>query len=209
MLGSDENIERELRGLAADSERSPTVRELRAARLGGLYEHLRSAESFSELRRLGHIREAGLKGQGFEPELRRGRQALRLFAVERHDDNALIIYTDGSSLARPRRGGYAYRLVSVDPGGAEVIHDFNGPGFLGATNNEMELLACVEALKHITGRHSPVARESYDKVVIYTDSMYVHDGVPRAATVWPSVPIQGVMVRRASVMGPVGRGALG
>jgi len=42
MLWSDEKIEHELRGLAAVRQRFPTIRELRAAGLGSLYEHLRS-----------------------------------------------------------------------------------------------------------------------------------------------------------------------
>lgn len=76
-------------------------------------------------------------------------------------------------------------MVTVDSAGAELTYDYSGPGFLGATNNEMELLACVEALKHLAGRRPPVSRDAYDKVVVYTDSMYVYDGVPRAASVWP------------------------
>ena len=28
----------------------------------------------------------------------------------------------------------------------------SGPGFVGATNDEMELLACVETLKRLAGR---------------------------------------------------------
>jgi ribonuclease HI len=50
--------------------------------------------------------------------------------------NALIIYTDGSSRPRPRRGGYAYVLLSEDESGEELLHEYSAPGFLGATNNE-------------------------------------------------------------------------
>jgi ribonuclease HI len=105
--------------------------------------------------------------------------------VEQHDDDALVIYTDGSCLSRPRRGGYAFRLVAVDDAGEEVTHDYNPPGRAGATNNEMELLACVEALKLVTGRWSPVSRDSYRKIVVYTDSLYVHHNVYNAEVVWP------------------------
>ncbi len=105
--------------------------------------------------------------------------------MERHDDNALVIYTDGSCLPRPRRGGYAFRLVTVGDDGHEVVQDFNPPGFVGATNNEMELMACVEALKLVGGRRSPVPRSSYEKVVLYTDSRYVHENVFQAECVWP------------------------
>jgi ribonuclease HI len=106
--------------------------------------------------------------------------------VERHDDKALIIYTDGSCLAKPRRGGYAYRLVAIDPEGHEVIEDYSFPGFLGATNNQMELMACAEALKHVAGRRPPIPRDWYEKVVIYTDSTYVLDGVYPAEIAWPT-----------------------
>jgi ribonuclease HI len=105
--------------------------------------------------------------------------------VERHDENALIIYTDGSCLQRPRRGGYAFRFVTVDDDGHEVVEDFNPPGFVSATNNEMELMACVEALRLLGGRHSPIPRRSYEKIVVYTDSRYVHENVYQAECVWP------------------------
>jgi YD repeat-containing protein len=80
--------------------------------------------------------------------------------VEYHDDNALVIYTDGSSLQRPRRGGYAYRLVTVDETGEEMTYDYHEPGYLQATNNEMELVACIEALKRYQayGRQCLAAR---------------------------------------------------
>jgi ribonuclease HI len=106
--------------------------------------------------------------------------------VEQHDDDALVIYTDGSCLSRPRRGGYAFRLVTVGDSGEEVTTDYNPPGRVGATNNEMELIACVEALKLVSGRHSPISRDSYRKIVIYTDSIYVHDNVYNAEAVWPA-----------------------
>ena len=57
--------------------------------------------------------------------------------MERHDDNALIVYTDGSCKQRPRRGGYAFSLV-IAAGEEDEIYDYNPPGVLGATNNEME-----------------------------------------------------------------------
>jgi len=105
--------------------------------------------------------------------------------VERHDDNALIIYSDGSCLPRPRRGGYAFRLITVGEDGHERCEDFNPPGLVGATNNQMELMACVEALRLVGGRRSPVPRSTFQKVVVYTDSRYVHENVYSAECVWP------------------------
>jgi ribonuclease HI len=66
-----------------------------------------------------------------------------------------------------------------------MVQDFNPAGFVGTTNNEMELMACVEALKLVGGRRSPVPRSSYEKVVLYTDSRYVHENVSQAECVWP------------------------
>jgi ribonuclease HI len=106
--------------------------------------------------------------------------------LERHDDNALIIYTDGSCLQRPRRGGFAYRLVTVDDAGRELTFDFSPPGHENATNNEMELMACIEALTHVLSPRAPVDRNSYEKIVIYTDSTYVLDGIYQAEFVWPT-----------------------
>ena len=37
----------------------------------------------------------------------KSRSSDQAMAVELHDDNALVIYTDGSCLQKPRRGGYA------------------------------------------------------------------------------------------------------
>lgn len=105
--------------------------------------------------------------------------------MEIHDDNALIIYTDGSCKNKPRRGGYAFILVSVDDAGEEVTHERNPPGVLGATNNEMELTACIEALRLVTGRHCPVPEASYEKIVIFTDSTYLLEGVALAEGPWP------------------------
>lgn len=105
--------------------------------------------------------------------------------MERHDDNALIIYTDGSCLNTPRRGGCAYRFVWADATGNECIEDVSGPGLLGATISYMELLACIEALKEITAGKGPVPRWEYEKVVIYSDSQYVVDNLDNAKWSWP------------------------
>src|SRR5674476_981925 len=61
-------------------------------------------------------------------------------------ENALNIYTDGSSFSSPRTGGIGMRLVLVDTCGRERVHDFCPPGYKGATNNQMELKACIMAL---------------------------------------------------------------
>jgi ribonuclease HI len=105
--------------------------------------------------------------------------------LEQHDENALIIYTDGSSKPKPRRGGYAYRLLWTGANGEEERFDDNPPGRLGATNNEMELTAVIEALRRVTGSLSPVPKSAYAKIVIYPDALYVVDHVYAAEHSWP------------------------
>ena len=101
------------------------------------------------------------------------------------DENAVNIFTDGSSLPAPRRGGVGIVIVVVGADGHEMVHD-GGPvlGRPGGTNQEMELLACVEALRLVGGRRSPVDVRSFTKVVIHTDSMYITENYPRARLSW-------------------------
>jgi ribonuclease HI len=101
------------------------------------------------------------------------------------DDLALNIFTDGSSFSEPRTGGIGIRIITFDDDGHEVPHDYLLPGYQHATNQEMELKACIEALRIISGRRSPVDVKDYTKVVIHTDSQYVVDHWYNAFTSWP------------------------
>ena len=99
-----------------------------------------------------------------------------------YDHNALNIYTDGSSLPTPRRGGCGIRFVFPEfLGEDEIIKDFCSIGYKGATNNQMELEACIYALNEVI-KHKELKRIS--RVVIHTDSMYVQDGYKSALFVW-------------------------
>ena len=62
------------------------------------------------------------------------------------DENALNIYTDGSSFSSPRRGGIGIIFVFPDYLNKEE-KEFAPEGYVGATNNEMELKACIVAKK--------------------------------------------------------------
>ena len=97
------------------------------------------------------------------------------------DENALNIYTDGSSFSGPRRGGIGIRYVTVDEQGDEVIDDLELPGYSGANSIQMELYACTVALKEAMR-----SRLTYGvrRVIIYTDCQYVRDGYPRARFEW-------------------------
>jgi len=98
------------------------------------------------------------------------------------DEETLNIYTDGSSLPHPRRGGIGVRFVFVDSNGDEEFYDFDFPGYKGGTSNEMELLACITGLKEAPG-HS--AYNKYEKIAVYTDSQYVRDHLKDAIYTWP------------------------
>ena len=76
------------------------------------------------------------------------------------DEDALNIYTDGSSLPRPRRGGIGVRFVYADDNGEEIYEDFAYPGHMGATSNQMELLACI------TGLEESISHSAFSKYTI-------------------------------------------
>lgn len=102
------------------------------------------------------------------------------------DENALNIFTDGSSYGAPRRGGYAFRIVTVGDDGHPIVHDEQPYGYAGGTNQEMELMAAIAALNYITGRRSPYDVRHFSKVVVYTDSLYVKNNVESALYRWPT-----------------------
>lgn len=80
------------------------------------------------------------------------------------------LYTDGSCLGNPGRGGWA----------AIAVNDENNPDFKVAggdthtTNNIMELTAVIRGLERYGG----------GSVVVYTDSKYVMDGITKWINGW-------------------------
>lgn len=106
--------------------------------------------------------------------------------MEYRDETALNIYTDGSSLPNPRRGGVGIVFLEVDEDGHEHPHDYFLQGYLGATNNQMELMAPTLALKAVDRGQSPVDWRAYRKIVIWTDSSYVTENIVNATHRWPS-----------------------
>ena len=75
------------------------------------------------------------------------------------------IYTDGSCLGNPGKGGWA--AIIINNGKKTEIKGSKND----TTNNQMELLAPIKALKEIP---------KGSKVQIFTDSKYVKSGI----TVW-------------------------
>ena len=72
------------------------------------------------------------------------------------------IYTDGSCLENPGNGGWA--AIIIDDGKKTIIKGSKK----NTTNNQMELLAPIQALKKIP---------KSSKVQIFTDSKYVKSGI--------------------------------
>ena len=97
-------------------------------------------------------------------------------------ESSLHIYTDGSSLPSPRRGGIGIRFLLIDSEGREEIIDSRHAGYKGATNNQMELQACIEALEEARDRG---LASSIGKIVVHTDSQYVAENVKQAIFTWP------------------------
>lgn len=92
-------------------------------------------------------------------------------------DNFLVIYTDGSSAPNPRRGGAGFRMIFPDGS----FKDFLPYGYSGATNNEMELQACILALREVLKLESI---KGANGVLVYTDSQYVVSCHTKAMFVW-------------------------
>lgn len=82
------------------------------------------------------------------------------------DSNSILtIYTDGGSSGNPGPGGYGAVILS---GGERS--EFSA-GFRLTTNNRMELMGVIVALKNIPRRDLPIR--------IYTDSSYVVNGITK------------------------------
>jgi ribonuclease HI len=80
-------------------------------------------------------------------------------------EKQLIIYTDGAARGNPGRGGYGVILMW----GSKQKE--LSAGYRLTTNNRMELMAVIVALKALT-------KEGLD-ILIYTDSQYVLNSVEK------------------------------
>ena len=79
------------------------------------------------------------------------------------------IYTDGSCLSNPGNGGWA-AIINIDG----EIKKISG-NEKNTTNNRMELMAPINALKYIN---------SEDPIEIFTDSKYVKNGITEWINTW-------------------------
>jgi len=97
-------------------------------------------------------------------------------------DGALNIYTDGSSYSSPRTGGVGILFIRVDDQGNELRDELALPGYRRATNNQMELLAPILALREVKQRDLAAGLQ---RIVVHTDSMYLCENYKRAMFEWP------------------------
>tara|TARA_B100001057_G_scaffold458330_1_gene507466 strand:+ start:111 stop:533 length:423 start_codon:yes stop_codon:yes gene_type:complete len=81
----------------------------------------------------------------------------------------LKIYTDGACSGNPGKGGWA--AIILDEKGQSNISG----GESNTTNNRMELMAPIMALKKI---------KTKSEIIIYTDSRYVKDGITEWIKKW-------------------------
>ncbi len=91
-------------------------------------------------------------------------------------NSKIEIYTDGSSLGNPGRGGWGVVVVQ----NKKIVKDFGG--FVKeTTNNRMELTAVIEALKFFSTQPNLLKNK---KIEIYTDSTYVLGGITSWINNW-------------------------
>ena len=79
------------------------------------------------------------------------------------------IYTDGSCLSNPGNGGWA-AIININ----REIKKISG-NEKNTTNNRMELMAPINALKNINSK---------DPIEIFTDSKYVKNGITEWINTW-------------------------
>ena len=79
------------------------------------------------------------------------------------------VYTDGSCLGNPGKGGWAF-LVNNEG----IISSRSGYS-INATNNQMELTAAIKAIEFLV---------NHKEMSIYTDSNYLKNGITLWVTNW-------------------------
>jgi ribonuclease HI len=83
------------------------------------------------------------------------------------ENKEIHIFTDGSSRGNPGPGGYGIVMEDKSSGYVKEYSE----GFRKTTNNRMELLAVIEALKKLKKENA--------LVIVFTDSKYVVDSVEK------------------------------
>ncbi|MGB3212862.1 MAG: ribonuclease HI [Desulforhopalus sp.] len=87
--------------------------------------------------------------------------------------DAVVVYTDGGSINNPGPGGYG---IVIERDG--IRQEFCG-GFRHTTNNRMEMMAAIVALRHL--------QKCGKKIFLYSDSSYLVNGITKGwARKWRS-----------------------
>lgn len=95
--------------------------------------------------------------------------------------DSINVYTDGSQKERPRRGGFGIVYVTDSGGDDFDVDNFARPGYEGASNQQMELWAVVQALRELGAKGwKPLDVEKFKRITFYLDSQYVIDGANAA-----------------------------
>ncbi|MDC0074489.1 ribonuclease HI [Alphaproteobacteria bacterium] len=85
------------------------------------------------------------------------------------DSKKIKIYSDGACSGNPGPGGWG-ALIIYNNQSKEIFG-----GMKSTTNNQMELKSIIEALKIVENNY---------KIEVYTDSMYVKDGITKWVSNW-------------------------
>jgi ribonuclease HI len=100
------------------------------------------------------------------------------------DEDALNIYTDGSSLPlNKRNAGVGFYFVWANESGDEETEAHCPLGWQSATSDEMELKACSLAIKEANNFFPDLIR--FERILVFSDSRYVVNNYPYAKNVWP------------------------
>lgn len=85
--------------------------------------------------------------------------------------DGIVVYTDGGAINNPGPGGYGVVLTYGEKCGTKLANtrkELSG-GFRLTTNNRMELMACIVALRQLKKVDTPVT--------LFSDSSYVVNGI--------------------------------
>ncbi len=89
--------------------------------------------------------------------------------------NTITVFTDGASSGNPGPGGFGAIIVFPEGRVVEI-----GGANSQTTNNRMEMTAALEALNAISKRNI----ENKNKIVVYTDSAYLLQGIGGWVYAW-------------------------
>jgi ribonuclease HI len=87
----------------------------------------------------------------------------------------MMVYADGSCLGNPGPGGWAFLVL---PDNSRTPNFTKNGGVAHTTNNRMELMATIEALKYL------IEQKVDEEVILRTDSQYVKNGITTWINSW-------------------------